>query len=386
MLVSVFAREYLAGFSICQRVSCWFQYLPEYLAGFSICQRVSCWFQYLPQSILLVSVFATEYLAGFSICQRVSCWFQYLPESILLVSVFATEYLAGFSICQRVSCWFQYLPQSILLVSVFAREYLAGFSICQRVSCWFQYLPESILLVSVFAREYLAGFSICHRVSCWFQYLPHSILLVSVFATEYLAGFSICQRVSCWFQYLPQSILLVSVFATEYLAGFSMSAAGRVAVLSLVACVLLAASVAAAMPARLTVGAVLSSQAHVQHFTAELGRLAVGLPFCLNASAVVLDVNPIGAARSLCEQVVPDGVVVVIAASRSLHSALSPKAISFTCGFYRIPVIGIAARDSAFSDKVSDDQHEAASHCQLHIGVPTCFILLYVLFSISTLY
>ncbi len=29
-------------------------------------------------------------------------------------------------------------------------------------------------------------------------------------------------------------------------------------------------------------------------------------------------------------------------------------AVSFTCGFYNIPVIGIAARNSAFSDKVRD--------------------------------
>ena len=33
---------------------------------------------------------------------------------------------------------------------------------------------------------------------------------------------------------------------------------------------------------------------------------------------------------------------------------LSPAAVSYTSGFYHIPVIGISSRDSAFSDKVTN--------------------------------
>lgn len=37
--------------------------------------------------------------------------------------------------------------------------------------------------------------------------------------------------------------------------------------------------------------------------------------------------------------------------SHPLTGDLSPAAVSYTCGFYHIPVIGISSRDSAFSDK-----------------------------------
>jgi ionotropic glutamate receptor NMDA 1 len=38
--------------------------------------------------------------------------------------------------------------------------------------------------------------------------------------------------------------------------------------------------------------------------------------------------------------------------SHPLTGDLSPAAVSYTSGFYHIPVIGISSRDSAFSDKV----------------------------------
>lgn len=40
--------------------------------------------------------------------------------------------------------------------------------------------------------------------------------------------------------------------------------------------------------------------------------------------------------------------------SHPLTGDLSPAAVSYTSGFYHIPVIGISSRDSAFSDKVND--------------------------------
>lgn len=54
--------------------------------------------------------------------------------------------------------------------------------------------------------------------------------------------------------------------------------------------------------------------------------------------------------------------------SHPLTGDLSPAAVSYTSGFYHIPVIGISSRDSAFSDKVFN-QHKLCndlnrnSHC-----------------------
>jgi ionotropic glutamate receptor NMDA 1 len=42
-----------------------------------------------------------------------------------------------------------------------------------------------------------------------------------------------------------------------------------------------------------------------------------------------------------------------VVVSHPLTGDLSPAAVSYTSGFYHIPVIGISSRDSAFSDKVS---------------------------------
>lgn len=40
-----------------------------------------------------------------------------------------------------------------------------------------------------------------------------------------------------------------------------------------------------------------------------------------------------------------------VVVSHPLTGDLSPAAVSYTSGFYHIPVIGISSRDSAFSDK-----------------------------------
>lgn len=43
--------------------------------------------------------------------------------------------------------------------------------------------------------------------------------------------------------------------------------------------------------------------------------------------------------------------VYAVVVSHPLTGDLSPAAVSYTSGFYHIPVIGISSRDSAFSDK-----------------------------------
>jgi len=109
-------------------------------------------------------------------------------------------------------------------------------------------------------------------------------------------------------------------------------------------------------PEIFTVGAVLSDNDHCQIFRETIARtnkeenlLPVGV--MLNASCIRMNSNPIVAAEMVCDSLIPNHVYVTLT-SRALHSDLSPMSVSFTCGFYRIPVIGISARDSSYSDKV----------------------------------
>ena len=49
----------------------------------------------------------------------------------------------------------------------------------------------------------------------------------------------------------------------------------------------------------------------------------------------------------------PSTQVYAIVVSKPKSGDLSPASVSYTAGFYHIPVIGISSRDSAFSDKVA---------------------------------
>lgn len=109
----------------------------------------------------------------------------------------------------------------------------------------------------------------------------------------------------------------------------------------------------------LNIGAVLSSAKHIDFFrtvvedlNGERNRLPKGVK--LNATAIVMDDNPIRAAQLICEKIIPHRIYVVVAShSTYTGGTTSPLAVSYTCGYYKIPVIGISARDSIFSDKVS---------------------------------
>ncbi|KAF7391422.1 hypothetical protein HZH68_010965 [Vespula germanica] len=63
-----------------------------------------------------------------------------------------------------------------------------------------------------------------------------------------------------------------------------------------------------------------------------------------------MDSNPIRTALSVCKSLIAKQVYAVVV-SHPLTGDLSPAAVSYTSGFYHIPVIGISSRDSAFSDK-----------------------------------
>ncbi|XP_045473590.1 glutamate [NMDA] receptor subunit 1 [Harmonia axyridis] len=67
-------------------------------------------------------------------------------------------------------------------------------------------------------------------------------------------------------------------------------------------------------------------------------------------TAILMDPNPIKTALNVCRYLISSRVYAVVV-SHPLTGDLSPAAVSYTSGFYHIPVIGISSRDSAFSDK-----------------------------------
>ncbi|XP_060590663.1 glutamate [NMDA] receptor subunit 1-like isoform X2 [Ruditapes philippinarum] len=103
------------------------------------------------------------------------------------------------------------------------------------------------------------------------------------------------------------------------------------------------------------IGAVLSSKDnqyllndYVEKASARKTSKAIDLTF--NASSLLMDSNPVRSALSICDNLITKRVHVIIA-SHPPSSGQSPISVSYTCGYYGIPLIGIYARDSAFSDK-----------------------------------
>ena len=140
-----------------------------------------------------------------------------------------------------------------------------------------------------------------------------------------------------------------------------LKAAGHaaVAVSMLVILPLLLGTTDASLPKEVTIGALLTSHENGAVFVEAVNQLngydnSAGLPSPVhfNATYTLMDTNPLRAARAVCDEVISNQVYVVLAGSKS-YSDLSAMAVSFTCGFYRIPTIGISVRDSVFSDKVS---------------------------------
>lgn len=72
---------------------------------------------------------------------------------------------------------------------------------------------------------------------------------------------------------------------------------------------------------------------------------------------IEMDANPIRTALNVCKFLIAKKIYAVIV-SHPLGGDLSPAAVSYTSGFYHIPVIGISSRDSAFSDKVLNYNYE----------------------------
>lgn len=107
------------------------------------------------------------------------------------------------------------------------------------------------------------------------------------------------------------------------------------------------------------IGAMLSSSEHENIFNDAVKKIDadssdVFKTAKFNASSSVLSPNPIHSAMNVCENVIAKGVVAVIV-SHPKDNTSPPISISYACSFYHIPVIGISARETIFSDKSLHD-------------------------------
>ncbi|KAI8437580.1 hypothetical protein MSG28_011864 [Choristoneura fumiferana] len=108
-------------------------------------------------------------------------------------------------------------------------------------------------------------------------------------------------------------------------------------------------------PTYYNVGGVLSSNESVAFFKDTISNLNfkdhyVPKGVTYHDYSILMDPNPIKTALNVCKDLIAHRVYAVVV-SHPLTGDLSPAAVSYTSGFYHIPVIGISSRDSAFSDK-----------------------------------
>ncbi|BET00931.1 Glutamate [NMDA] receptor subunit 1 [Nesidiocoris tenuis] len=108
-------------------------------------------------------------------------------------------------------------------------------------------------------------------------------------------------------------------------------------------------------PTVFNIGGVLSSNRSfhdfediISHLNFDTTSVPKGVTFY--PTAILIDANPIRTAINVCKSLIAKRVYAVVV-SHPLTGDLSPAAVSYTSGFYHIPVIGISSRDSAFSDK-----------------------------------
>ncbi|KAK9498451.1 hypothetical protein O3M35_003086 [Rhynocoris fuscipes] len=108
-------------------------------------------------------------------------------------------------------------------------------------------------------------------------------------------------------------------------------------------------------PTYFNIGGVLSNNISITHFNEIIAHLNFDSQYVPRgvtyyATAIQIDANPIRTAINVCKSLIAQRVYAVVV-SHPLTGDLSPAAVSYTSGFYHIPVIGISSRDSAFSDK-----------------------------------
>ncbi|OAD60183.1 Glutamate [NMDA] receptor subunit 1 [Eufriesea mexicana] len=108
-------------------------------------------------------------------------------------------------------------------------------------------------------------------------------------------------------------------------------------------------------PTFFMIGGVFSNKKSKDYFKLTLNNLNFNSKYVNKGvtykhTVIEMDSNPIKTALSVCKSLIAEQVYAVVV-SHPLTGDLSPAAVSYTSGFYHIPVIGISSRDSAFSDK-----------------------------------
>uniref|UniRef100_A0A075Q430 Glutamate [NMDA] receptor subunit 1 n=1 Tax=Diploptera punctata TaxID=6984 RepID=A0A075Q430_DIPPU len=108
-------------------------------------------------------------------------------------------------------------------------------------------------------------------------------------------------------------------------------------------------------PTYFNIGGVLSNMESQMIFKETISHLNFNSQYVpkgvtYDSTAISMDPNPIRTALNVCNYLINQSVYAVVV-SHPLTGDLSPAAVSYTSGFYHIPVIGISSRDSAFSDK-----------------------------------
>ncbi|KAG0418372.1 hypothetical protein HPB47_004894, partial [Ixodes persulcatus] len=98
------------------------------------------------------------------------------------------------------------------------------------------------------------------------------------------------------------------------------------------------------------IGAVVNPPDSTSYFAQAIEDAVAEHGITLYAQTVHMNSNPIRIAQSVCENLISSQVFAVVI-SHPVSGELSPAAVSYTCGFYNVPVIGISSRHSSLSDK-----------------------------------
>uniref|UniRef100_A0A3B4XL71 Receptor ligand binding region domain-containing protein n=1 Tax=Seriola lalandi dorsalis TaxID=1841481 RepID=A0A3B4XL71_SERLL len=116
-------------------------------------------------------------------------------------------------------------------------------------------------------------------------------------------------------------------------------------------------------PRLVNIGAVLSQKRYEQVFkeaVSQANTLYGKDKFKMNAISVTHKPNAIQMALSVCEDLISNQVyAILVSHPPQSNDHLTPTPVSYTAGFYRIPVVGLTTRMSIYSDKfVPVQRHE----------------------------
>ncbi|XP_017044133.1 glutamate [NMDA] receptor subunit 1 isoform X1 [Drosophila ficusphila] len=109
-------------------------------------------------------------------------------------------------------------------------------------------------------------------------------------------------------------------------------------------------------PSTYNIGGVLSNSDSEEHFSTTIKHLNFDQQYVPRKvtyydKTIRMDKNPIKTVFNVCDKLIENRVYAVVVSHEQTSGDLSPAAVSYTSGFYSIPVIGISSRDAAFSDK-----------------------------------